>query len=169
MHRENDVILEDAHRLFVGPGDQLVRGLDQLIRAEHFGGMETAVEPDDRLAFLRQRLRLRVGEPLALREAHRDLLVPREVLEILGSRDDRSELRPSLGRLAELDDLHPVRLGVRLLPVRHELVVIRQPVVVADIVAEELLRRRHVSLRARGRRENNQRRDGDATSAECPH
>ena len=50
-------------RLGVVAADQLVDRLDQLLRAEHFGGVQAAVDPDDRLAFLRQRARLIVGQP----------------------------------------------------------------------------------------------------------
>ena len=71
-----------------------------------------------------------------------------EQLEVGRVGDDRRELRTSFRRLADLDDLHAVGLGVDLVPVRHELVVVRQEVVVTDVVAEKLLRRRDVALRA---------------------
>ena len=51
-------------RLGVVAADQLVDRLDQLLRAEHLGRVQAAVDPDDRLAFLRQRARLLVGQPL---------------------------------------------------------------------------------------------------------
>ena len=57
-------VAQDAHRLFVGLARELVDGLDQLLRAEHFGGVQAAVDPDHRLAFLGQRARLIVGEAL---------------------------------------------------------------------------------------------------------
>ena len=56
-------------RLGVGAADQLVDDLDQLVRAEHLGRVQAAVDPDDRLAFLRERVRLIVGQPLGAREA----------------------------------------------------------------------------------------------------
>ena len=55
-------------RLFVVAADQLIDRLDQLMRAEDLGGVQTAVDPDDRLAFLRQRVRLVVGESFGERE-----------------------------------------------------------------------------------------------------
>ena len=56
--------------------------------------------------------------------------------------------RPS-DDLAHLDDLHPVGLAVDLVPIRDELVVVGEEVVVPDVVAEELLRRRDLTLRTR--------------------
>ena len=53
--------------------DQLVDGLDQLVGAEHFGGVQAAVDPDDRLAFLRERVRLIVGQPFGERQTLGDV------------------------------------------------------------------------------------------------
>ncbi len=69
MHGEDDVVAQDAHRLFVVARDELVGGLDELVRAEYFGGVQAAVEPDHRLAFLRERMRLLVSDALGQREA----------------------------------------------------------------------------------------------------
>ena len=164
--------LQDPLRLVVVPRDELIARLDQLVRAEHFGRVEAAVEPDDRLPFLRQRVRLGIGQALALGELHRDVLVLLEHLEVRRIGDDRGELRTPFRRLSDLDDLHPVGLGVDLLPVRHELVVVGQEVVVTDVVAEKLLRRRDVPLSARcsGREQQRQRSDdGGAPRTESPH
>ena len=65
VHRQDDEVVQEAHRLGVGAADQLIDRLDQLVRAEHFGRVQAAVDPDDRLAFLRQRARLIVGQPSA--------------------------------------------------------------------------------------------------------
>src|SRR3954453_18020551 len=50
-------------------------------------------------------------------------------------------MRTAFLRLADFDHLHPVRLFVQLVPVLDELVVGGELVVVADVEAEELLRR----------------------------
>ena len=75
VHGEDDHVAQEAHRLFVGLADELIDGLDQLLRAEHFGGVQAAVDPDHGLAFARERARLVVGEALGQREAARDVLV----------------------------------------------------------------------------------------------
>jgi hypothetical protein len=46
--------------------------------------VQAAVDPDDRLAFARQRARLGVGEVLGERERARDVFVARQVLVIRG-------------------------------------------------------------------------------------
>lgn len=169
VHGEDDVILEDAHRLFVVAADQLVGRLDQLVGAKDLGGVKAAVEPHDGLALLGQRAGLGLGEPLALGELHRDVFVLLQELEILRRRDDRRELGPSFGRLAHLDYLHPVRLGVGLLPIRDELIVVGKEVVVTDVMAEKLLRRRNVTLGAGSCRTYYERQNGHAPRAESPH
>ena len=169
VHGEDDVILEDALRLVVVAREELVGRLDQLVRAEDFRRVQTAVEPNDRLAFLRQRVGLLVRQVFALRQLHRDVPVLLEQLEVGRIGDDRRHLGTTFTRLADFDRLHAVGLAVDLLPVREELVVVRQPVVVADVVAEELLRRRDMALRAdRARREHQRQQGGSMPGAESP-
>ena len=55
-----------------------------------------------------------------------------------GERDDRHVLAAALGGLADVDQLHAVRLGGELLPVRLELGVAGHLVIVADVEAEGL-------------------------------
>ena len=62
-------VVEEPHRLLVGAADHLVDHLAELLRAERLGGVQAAVDPDDRLAFLRQRARLLVGQPLGVARA----------------------------------------------------------------------------------------------------
>ena len=54
---------------------------------------------------------------------------------VLGRRDDGHQLRPSFGRLANLDHLHPIRFLVELLPILDKLRVGGKLVVVADVEA----------------------------------
>ena len=58
-------------RLLVVAAHHLVDRLDQLLRAEHLGRVQAAVDPDDGLAFLGERARLVVGQPLGMREPAR--------------------------------------------------------------------------------------------------
>ncbi len=54
------------------------------MRAQHFGGVDSAIDPNHRLAFVRQGVRLIVGETFGMRELLRDLLVMVQLLLILG-------------------------------------------------------------------------------------
>ena len=118
VHREDDHVVQEAQRLRVGAADHLVDRLDQLLRAEHLGGVQPAVDPDHGLAFARERARLIVGQAFGLREPPRDVLVASELLEVLGRRDDRHQLRPAFGGLADVHDPHAIGFLVELLPVR---------------------------------------------------
>ena len=78
MHEQDDDVIQDPHRLGVGAADHLVDHLAELLRAEHFVGVQAAVDPDDGLALARERAGLLVGEPLSQRETARDLAILRE-------------------------------------------------------------------------------------------
>ena len=66
---EDDHVAQEPHRLGIGLADQLIDGFGQLLRAEHFGGVEAAVDPDHGLAVAGEGARLVFGEALSLREA----------------------------------------------------------------------------------------------------
>ena len=68
MHGQDDQVVQEARRLGVGPADQLIDGLDQLVRAEDLGGVQPAVEPHHALAFLGERPRLLVGQSFGGRQ-----------------------------------------------------------------------------------------------------
>ena len=111
---EDDHVAQEAHRLFVGPADELIDGLHQLLRAEHFGGVQAAVDPHHRLAVARELPRLVVGEALGQREAAGDVLVLLQVLVVLRRGDDRHQLVAAFGGLADALHDHAVGLGVEL-------------------------------------------------------
>ena len=69
MDEQNHGVVEKPHRLFVGAAHHLVDHLAQLLRTQHFTGVESAVDPHDRLAIARERTRLVVGEVLSQGEA----------------------------------------------------------------------------------------------------
>ena len=48
--QQDDGVVEDPQRLGIGLRIQAVDRLDQLLRAEHFGGVQAAVDPHHRLA-----------------------------------------------------------------------------------------------------------------------
>ena len=138
---EDDDVAQEAHRLFVGAADELIDRFRQLLRAEHFGGVQAAVDPHDRLAVARELTRLFVGQALGQREPLRDVLVLLQVLVVLRRRDDRHQLIAALGGLADALHDHAVGLGVELADELGELGVVRQDVVGADLMAEKRLRR----------------------------
>ena len=134
--------LRNARGLGIGAADQLVDRLDQLMRAEHFGRVQAAVDPDHGLAFRAPaRAPASSVSPSARCQPARDLLVAIELLVVLRRRDDRHQLRAALGGLADLHHLHAIRFLVELLPVLDELRVGGELIVVADVEAEELLGR----------------------------
>ena len=63
MRREDDDVAQEAQGLRVGAADELVDRFDQLLRAEHFVGVQPAVDPDDRLPSSSERTSLGVGQP----------------------------------------------------------------------------------------------------------
>ena len=65
---EDDDVVQDPQRLRIGLRVQPVDRLDQLLRAEHFGRVQAAVDPDDGLAVARELTRLLVGQTLGERE-----------------------------------------------------------------------------------------------------
>jgi hypothetical protein len=68
QHCQHDHVVQNPHRLRVGARRHLVDQLEELLRAERLVGVQTAVDPDDRLAFARERARLVVGQPFGQRE-----------------------------------------------------------------------------------------------------
>ncbi len=152
-HRQHDDVTQNPRRLVVGARDELVDRLDELLGAEHLGGVQAAIDPDHGLALAGERAGLVVGEPAGARQAARDLLVAIETREVLGRRDDRHELRPVERRAPDLDHLHAVGLAIELAPVRRRLLVVGEEVVIADVVPPLLHRRGHRRrLRSRRRR-----------------
>ena len=59
---EGDVVVEEAEGFGVGEGVELVDGLDELLGADSFGGVEAAVDPDDGAAFFGEGVGLVIGE-----------------------------------------------------------------------------------------------------------
>ena len=151
VDEKDDALVQEPHRLAIRSADHLVDHLGELLRAERLGRVQSAVDPDDRLAFPRQPARLVLRDALGKRQPARDVAILREILVVGWRGDDRHELRPALGRLADFLQHHAVRLGVELPPVGGNLRVIGEPIVVAETEAELLLRRGDASLGGRRR------------------
>ena len=131
-----DVIPQEAKGLRIGATYELVRRFNQLLRAEHLGGMQPAIDPYDRLAFSRERAGLRVAEIVCSRQAPRNLLVAAKLRVILRRRDDGHQHRSTLGRRSDPHQPHSVRLAIELPPVVDRLAVVGEKVIVANVVTE---------------------------------
>ncbi len=141
VDEEDDDVVEDAQRLRIIGRDVLVKGLGEHLGAEHFGGVEAAVDPNHGLAFRSQLGRRGLAEALGQRHAAGDALIMGQ-LGVIGGRGDNAHhlLAAFLGE-ADLEDLEPIGLGLDLVPVAEHLLVIRQAIVVSQVEAEMLLGR----------------------------
>jgi hypothetical protein len=135
-HQQQDGVVAHATRFVVLRGDQPPAKLRRVLRARHFGGVQTAVDPHDGLAFFRQRPRLWLVHPAGYGELPRDLLVTCPVLDVGLARDRRQDHRPPLGAPADLLDHVAIRGGVELAEVIDDLLVAGELVVVPRPEAE---------------------------------
>jgi hypothetical protein len=141
VHEEDDDVVEDAQRLGVVGAEELVQRLDERLSAQRFVGVQAAVDPDDGLALGGQLGRLGRADIFGLCQTVGNFLIAGQVAVIGRRGDDAHQLRPALFRLADVDHLEAVRLAFQLFPVAHQLLVVRQAVVVAQVEAEVFLRR----------------------------
>jgi hypothetical protein len=162
VHEQDDAVVQEPHRLLVGAAHHLVDHFAELLGAEHLGGVQAAVDPDDRLSLLRERAGLVVGQSVGVGEPAGDLLVSREVPVVLRRGDDRHQVRPALRGPPDFDDLDAIGLRFELVPVGSDLLVVGEEVVVAEVGAELFLRRGDVGLRRSGRggESDGSKRDG---------
>src|SRR6186713_235127 len=109
--------------------------------------MESTIDPDDCLAITSHGARGVVRKSLSQGESHRGLTIALEVPVILGRRDNGHEVRPALGRFSYLLHHHAIGLRIELLPIRRDLLVAGQEVVVAEVAAKFFLRCRYATLR----------------------
>ena len=133
LHIELDRVVQQPHGFRIVAADHLVDHLHQLLRADGLGGMQAAVDPDHGFAFARQRAGLVFCKPLSEGQPAGDLLIPVQIPEVLRRADDRHVLPPALGRGADVDQLHAVGFRGQLLPIRFELGVVGDLVVVAQV------------------------------------
>ena len=111
------VVVQDPQCFRIGFRVEPVDRLNQLLRAQHLGGVQAAVDPDHGLAVARELPRLLVGEPVGERQLAVRFLDERQLPMVLRRRDDRGDLGPALFRLADVHDHHALGLRVHLLEV----------------------------------------------------
>ncbi|MNJ31664.1 hypothetical protein D3C77_263080 [compost metagenome] len=139
---QDDDVVQDARRLGVLGRQPFIEGGDQGLGRHRLGRMQAAVDPDHGLALGGQGAGLGLADALGLGQAARDLLIAVDLGQVLGRGDDGEILRPPFGRLADLDQLHPIRLPGQGVQIAFELAVGDQAIVVADLMAESLQRGR---------------------------
>ena len=166
VHEQDDGVLAETSRLLVVHTGELPEIFDQLLCTKHFARVQAAVDPDNRFPFFRQALGFRRIHALGQRELARDFLVTREILEILGARNNRHDLRPTVLRQADRVQQHAITFVRDLGEVLVQFGVVRQLVVCADFVPKKLFGRGDLLLsgkQARGGRESDgQAREGAA-------
>ncbi len=138
---QDDHVVQDAPGLGVLGRQPFIEGGDQGLGRHGFCGVQTAVDPDHGLALGGQGASLGFADALGLGQPARDLLIAVDVRQVLRRGNDRQILRPPLGRFADLQQLHPVRLPGQCLQIAFELAVGDQAIVGADLVAKGLQRR----------------------------
>ena len=138
VHGEENDIIEKPHSLLVSPADHLVHPLHELMRAQNLRRVQSAVDPNHRLPFPRQRPSLFLGDAFGQCEPSGDVLVASEIGEVLWGRNDRHELRAPFGGATDFLQHHPGRLLRKLSPILCELRVGRQVIVISDVEAELL-------------------------------
>ena len=121
-------------------------GLDELLRAKDFVGVDAAINPHHRLAERGKRPGISLAESFRLSQTLRDVFVLRKLLLILWRRHDRHHHRAPFRRLADIHHRHPIGFLIQLFPVRGHLRIIHQEVVLSYIVAKLLTRRGDVLL-----------------------
>jgi hypothetical protein len=118
LNAEHDVVVQQPHGLGIGAADQLVNGFHQLLRADGLAGVQAAVDPHDGFAVASPAARACSSvTPSAWASFCEMVLYFREVLDVVGRRDNRHVLRPAKPGLADFDQLHAVGFGGKFLPV----------------------------------------------------
>ncbi len=142
VHRreQDDHVVQDALGLGVLGRQPFIQGGDQGLGRHGFGGVQAAVDPHHGLALGGQGAGLVLADALGLGQAPRDLLIAVDVRQVLRRGNDREVLRPPFGGLADLQQLHPIRLAGQGVQIALELSVGDQMIVRPDLMAERLQR-----------------------------
>ena len=136
--QHQDDVVENRVYFRIGLGrNQLVGEQDGLLRAGNFGGVQPAVDVDDGLAFARQRLGLFVGEPPALGQAARDVLIFVELRQILRRRNDGNLPIQAAGGLADRDQFDAIGNCRQFVEIVARFVVVGKIEIVAGLVAQD--------------------------------
>ena len=103
---ENGVVTDEpCSRVLVR--QQVIGELQVVLRRRHFGGVKTAVDVNDRLAFGRQLASTLVRQSLGAGELFRDVLVVVELLEVFLRGNDGVHHRFPHGGFSHLEEPEP--------------------------------------------------------------
>ena len=106
----------------------------------HLRGMQSAVDVNDGLALSGQCPCGLVGKLVGMGQPQRDLAIALQVREVLCRRDHCDVPGMALGRLADLQQRHPIAGGCQASEIRHRLVVGREKEVCPDTRSQHRLR-----------------------------
>ena len=139
VDRQEDDLVQDAHRLGVVAADHLPGEFHELLDGQNLGRVQPPVDPHHGLALGGERAGVLLGETLGPRQPPCDLPVAGEVGHVGGRGDRRHPLFAPLRRPADRLEGHAVGLPGENVPVLGELLVVDELVVGADPEAELLL------------------------------
>ena len=83
VDRQHDDIAEEPERFRVRAADQLIHGLDELLRTQHLAGVQPAIDPDDCLSFGRERACLIVGQAFSQRQPAGNISIAIDLFEVV--------------------------------------------------------------------------------------
>ena len=156
---EEDHAIEDATRFLVVLGHHAPDELDDVLRRDALGCVHAGIDPNDGLALTREPLGFVGVDPARATQPLADLAILLALLEVGWRTDDRHPVRLPVRRGADAFEHHAVRLLGELLPIALELRVVREEVVRADLLAEEVLGRGQFGLSGQRRREQGRSRE----------
>ena len=138
-HQKDDDVVEDLLDVGAVVGRQPVRDLDQRLRVADFRRVDRAVDEVERAPFLRQPLRLGLGQPARIGQPPVDLDEPVQLRQVLRRADRRQHVRIPHRRLAALLELDAIGRLRQVLEVFDDLGIARELAVGADLDPEVLI------------------------------
>ena len=94
---ENNDVIQETHCLGIGAVHELINIFDKLLRAEHFRGVQPAIDPHDGFSFSSQRSALVFVQTLGRRQAPGDFFVSRKIFLVFTRRNDCQIHVPAFG------------------------------------------------------------------------
>ncbi len=147
---ENALHLLVAARLIRVRGQQVVSKLQRVLRASHFGGVQTAIDMDNGLALAGQGAGLIFGEAFRRRKAPRNLAVPIHARQIALGGNQRDVVRASLRRGTHRHQLHLRARRIKCPEVLDRVVVRGQLEIRPGLEPDHRLRRGNSGLGGQG-------------------
>ena len=141
LAEQDDGVVQHPQGLGIGLRQHPIEHLDLALRGDGLAGVQARVDPDDRLALGGQLAGRVLLDAVGLGQLAGDLLVAVQLGQIGRRRDDGHPHGAALLGLADIDQLHPVRLAGQRLQIGFVGRVVGQEVVAADRLGEGLVGR----------------------------